>query len=261
MITSFQNQRIQTIRDLIANRRRREEEKCFVLEGVRLVEEAIKAGKYPKGVYYTNSLSLRGKSIIQEWRNQGVECEEISEELMQKISDTEQSQGILAVLPVTENPPHKTVDFIVILDAIQDPGNVGTIIRTSAAAGVHMLILAPGCADPYSPKVLRSAMGAHFHTSIHTFSWQEINHFFQNLHPDHQIFIADAHASGAFWDKDYSKPVALIIGSEAHGISAEARKISSDSVKIPMIEECDSLNAAVSAGILIYEVYRQRRTL
>jgi TrmH family RNA methyltransferase len=173
---------------------------------------------------------------------------------MQAASDTQTPQGLLAVLPITPRLLPTDPTFILILDQIRDPGNLGTILRTAAAAGADVLVLPPETADPYAPKVVRAAMGAHFRLPIHTLSWEELRTFTAPLH----IYLADAGGTVTHTKTDFTHPLALIIGGESHGASEEVKALNPTPIRIPMPGKTESLNAAIAAGILIFEVVRQR---
>lgn len=257
MITSSQNPRIQQVRKLIAQKKERDESGFYVLEGVRLIEEAMKKKEHCRLLLYTDPLSPRAEALVRSFVDQGVDTEEIAAQLMKTISDTESPQGVLAVMEMTKPVIPDKLDFIIIVDAIRDPGNLGTMIRTAAAAAADILILTPGCADPYAPKVLRSAMGTHFMIPMVQMDWSEIAAKMKTI-PDLQVLASIMDGGKSCWDYDLSKPTALIIGSEANGISRTAQDISDGKIFIPMPGNIESLNAAMAAGILIFEVVRQR---
>lgn len=224
-----------------------------------MIEEALISGWKPLRVFYSANLSTRGMQALEEFSQQGVDVEEISEHLMQSLSDTETPQGILAVFEARHLPIPKHLDFVLILDELRDPGNLGTILRTAAAAGTQLVILTPKTCDPFAPKVLRAGMGAHFHLPILTMSWDEIVALCrQNTHPPLSMFLAEAKDGIPCWSSDLKQPLALIIGSEAEGASAQARKVAQHKIHIPMPGESESLNAAIAAALLIFEVVRQR---
>jgi RNA methyltransferase, TrmH family len=259
MITSMQNIKIQRVRALLSRRQEREEQQTFVVEGVRLVEEALLAGWIPEFLLYSKQLSDRGQGLIQKFSNQKIETIEIDERLMTAISDTETPQGILAVLPITKRDLPFPLDFLVILDQIRDPGNMGTVMRTAAAAGVQAMIISPGTMDVFAPKVVRSAMGAHFRTPIYNLDWTEIEQFCKKKQPvPLNLFLAESGKGIPFWKSDLKAPLAIIIGGEAEGASLQARRLADSHITIPMPGKSESINAAAAASILIFEVVRQR---
>jgi TrmH family RNA methyltransferase len=175
---------------------------------------------------------------------------------MRAASDTQTPQGILVVLEPRDLrlPPHP--DFLFIVDQVRDPGNLGTILRTAAAAGVDGVLLPPGTVDVYAPKVVRAAMGAHFRLPIRLLSWEEIGAQLESS--DLRTYLADARKGVEYTQADFRSPLALIIGSEAEGAGAQAQSLAEERVFIPMPGGMESLNAAIAAGILLFEVVRQR---
>jgi TrmH family RNA methyltransferase len=259
MITSTSNPKIQYIRSLVSKKQFREENHAFVVEGVRLVEQVQRAMQKPKIIIYSQKLSQRGKKLVSAFQEMKVECEEIAENVMDSLTDTETAQGILAVLPFPEIPFPKKPDFLVIADEIRDPGNLGTILRSSLSAGVQGMILTPGTVDAFSPKVVRSGMGSQLFLPIQTLGWEAIEtQFKKTLQPPLHFYFTTSKEGNPHWKKDFSQPLALIIGGEAEGVTPEAIRVADESVQIPMPGKTESLNAAVAAGILIFEVVRQR---
>ncbi len=262
MITSSQNPKIQRVKALLARPRERREQGAFVVEGVRLAEEALASGWPPELVLFSAETSPRGHDLVQKFAQAGVEVEQAAESVMQALSATETSQGILAVLPARELPLPEKLDFVVIADSLRDPGNLGTLLRTAAAAGAQAVFLGPGTADALAPKVLRAAMGAHFRLPIYALGWEQIRALTQEgskgerLH----VYLAEAEGGQPYWQSDLRRPVALLIGGEAEGATPAGRALADDLLHIPMPGESESLNAAVAAGILLFEVVRQRRS-
>lgn len=256
MITSTHNPKIQKVRTLLSDRQARAEHRAFVLEGVRLVEEAVQVNWPLQHILFCRSLSARGRSLLEICSAMGVPIDEAPENIFKSASGTENSQGILAVAEIGSLPEKPNPNFLLIGDAIRDPGNLGTLLRTAAAAGVDQAVLTPGTADIFNPKVVRSAMGAHFHIPIRTASWEEIDCRYQ---PALDFFVAEMDSSTSLWNADFRKPLALIIGGEAEGASEAALQLPHQTVKIPMSAETESLNAAIAAGIILFEVVRQRK--
>ena len=165
MLTSSKNPTIQHIRKLQAQARYRRETGLFVIEGARLVAECLAAGVLPETLLYTESLA---SDLPQAFRAKGVAPVLVSDPVMQAAGDTRSPQGILAAVPQSTYAVPEKVSFAVVLDGVRDPGNVGTILRTASAAGADVVLLAPGCADPFSPKVVRAGMGIDNFTSRFT---------------------------------------------------------------------------------------------
>ena len=245
----------------------RREANAFVVEGVRLLEEAVNANWKFQFALFDESLNERGMSQVERLKSLGVEVEIVSESLMKSISETETPQGILAVLQFTNLPIPNLPNFILIPDQIRDPGNLGTLLRTAAATGVQAVLLPPETTDAFAPKVLRSGMGAHFRLPIHSMSWEEISEVGKSadvalsgeaVSKGLQVLLADMGGQSC-WETDLCKPLAIIIGNEAEGASDEARKLATQRISIPMTGNVESLNAGVAGSVLMFEVVRQRK--
>ena len=255
MITSAQNSKIKLVRALLGRAKERREAGMFVVEGVRLIEEAVKGDWRLETVLFDETLSERGKSQVEGLRSRGVDVEEVSESLMKSLSETETPQGILAVLKFTELPIPNNLNFVLIPDQIRDPGNLGTLLRSAAATCVQAVLIPPETTDAFAPKVLRAGMGAHFRVPIRETGWDQIHDvcWLAGL----QVLVADMEGKSC-WEMDLKQPLALIIGGEAEGASDEARKLATQKISIPMAGNVESLNAGVAGSVLIFEVVRQR---
>lgn len=256
MITSSQNPKLKLVRSLIGRARERREADAFVIEGVRLVEEAVNAGWKFQFALYSDGLSERGAHLLDRLKANGIEVDEVSGDLLQKLSDTEAPQGILAVLDFTQLPITNYPDFILIPDQVRDPGNLGALLRSAAATGVQAVLLPPETTDAFAPKVLRAGMGAHFRLPIHSLTWEEI----KMRTKDMNVYIADMDGIPC-WETDLSKPLALVIGGEAEGASDEAQRLANGKISIPMSGWVESLNAGVAGSVLMFEVVRQRSVI
>lgn len=255
MITSNHNPKIKLVRALLGRARDRREAGAFVVEGVRLFEEAVHSNWPIRFVLFDESLSERGKSKVEGLISQGVDVEEVSTSVMKAISETETPQGILAVLESAQLPIVNSPSFILIPDQIRDPGNLGTLLRSAAATGVQTVLIPPETTDAFAPKVLRSGMGAHFKLPIQSMSWDEIEQIVKSA--GLQVLIADMYGQSC-WELDLRQPVALVIGSEAEGASESANKLANGKISIPMSGMMESLNAGVAGSVLMFEVVRQR---
>jgi TrmH family RNA methyltransferase len=254
MLTSTQNPRIKQIRKLQSSARTRRQERLFVAEGVRLVEEALTAGWQPALVLYTEDINDRGTQAVDRFRALGADVLAVAPHVMEAVSDTQTPQGILAVFPIPgwEFPTAPT--FVLVLDKVRDPGNVGTLLRTALAAGVEAVILPPGNVDAFSPKVVRAGMGAHFKLPIMPMDWENIEVRLEGM----PIYLADCEGGVPHFKAEFDHPLALVIGGEAAGAGDKAKKLAARRVHIPMPGEAESLNAAVAGSILMFEVVRQR---
>lgn len=254
MITSTNNPRVKLLRRLQNRRGTRENEGVFIIEGTRLISEAISAQVPIRTAFHTNHLDENGRGLIHSMQRLGAEVFTVSDEVMSACSDTVTPQGILAVLPILERPIPKDITLAVILDRITDPGNLGTILRTALAVGVDVVLLTDGTVDAYNPKVVRSAMGAHFYLPIVSSSAAEIPQYLTDL----QFYLADAHAQRSYLEVDWREAAGLIIGSEASGVQPAIEEIAAHRVRVPMPGKTESLNAAVTTAVILYEIVRQR---
>jgi len=256
VITSPQNSKIKLVRALLGRAKERREANAFVIEGVRLVEEAANMNWLFRFALYDETLNERGRSLIERLIARGVEVDQISSSLIQDLSQTETPQGILAVILLIDLPIPTSPSFIVIADQIRDPGNLGTLLRSAAAAGVQAVIISPETTDPFSPKVVRAGMGAHFRLATHSTTWDNIRAYTQGL----EVYLADMDGKSC-WETNLRQPLALIIGGEAEGASDEARKLATQKISIPMAGNVESLNAGVAGSVIMFEVVRQRKSV
>lgn len=257
MITSSQNSKIKEVRALTGKKRERDASRRYIAEGVRLVEEALKHAEDCCYLLYARPLPERAERLVADFAAAGVSTEEITPSLMDSIAGTDSPQGVLAVMRMKESTLPQDADFVIVADGIQDPGNLGTLFRTAAAAGVDALLLMPGCTDEYSPKVVRSGMGTQFRLPFARMDWPAAKDYLRGL-KDMRIFAADSDGGVSCWETDLSRPCALIIGSEANGPCDTALELADGRILIPMPGEIESLNAGIAAGILIFETVRQR---
>lgn len=256
MISSTKNPKIQWIRRLQDKRKERQSEGVIVLEGVRLLEEAVKASWIVKYLIYLEELSDRGRALVDELMKINVQSEVVSSHVMRAVSDTKNPQGVLAVVQMQTLPVPERLDNVLILDQIREPGNLGAILRSAMAAGIQLVILLPGNVDPYSPKVLRAGMGAQLKLAVEHKTWKEIEGLIKESKL--KVYLAAASKGEVYHQCDFIQPLALIIGGEAEGAGETAYKVADSLIHIPMPGGGDSLNASVSAGILLFEIARQR---
>ncbi len=255
MIISVANEKVKYVRSLY-RRRVRYRERHFVIEGVRLVREAFRAGIVPALVFYSEGVDSTpgGRELLVEAQKRGSPAFAVSERVMKALADTVSPQGVLAVVPFVELAPPPSLSLALVVDRLRDPGNLGAILRSANAAGVEQVILAPKTVDPYNPKVVRGAMGAHFWLPIENLSWPEIAEALAGV----QVLLADVQAERTYYEVDWTRPSALIIGGEAHGASPEAKELAAAAIAIPMHGGAESLNAAMAASVILFEAARQR---
>ncbi|MEL6307151.1 MAG: RNA methyltransferase [Chloroflexota bacterium] len=250
-ITSLQNQNVKLAYSLQNRARARRKERKIILEGSRLVGDALEQAILPEFVMY-DPASV-DYELLAKLQSKRTLLYEVTGEIMAYISDTQTPQGIAAVFrmprPALPDEPAR----VLVLDAIQEPGNMGTILRTAGAAGVQVVILAPKCVDPYNPKVLRAGMGAHFRLPIVEAAWNEIMGYCEPLNR----YLAAGNGDTVYSDVDWTQGWALVIGNEAHGGGNEADTFVDQRVSIPMAN-AESLNAAIATGVLLFEAQRQQ---
>lgn len=257
MITSTSNPQIKNLVQLQKKSKLREEEKLFVVEGLRMYAE-LPAEQVQK-VYISESLYNRKKL---ELNLQDFPVEILTDSVFSYVSDTKTPQGILCVVKQKKYDLGELLQVqnphFMVLDNLQDPGNMGTIIRTAEAAGVDAVFMSKDCVDIYNPKTIRSTMG-----SIYRMPFVYVDNLLELLDTFKKCGIKSyaAHLKGLhFYDEEeYQSGTAILIGNEGNGLREEVTKKADVLVRIPMKGKVESLNAAIAASVLMFEVYRQRR--
>lgn len=257
MITSPANSHIKHIRSLAADRQERRRERMFVLEGVRLVADALDSGAtLILAIYAPEQLerSSAGAELLARLRQLPASYPATPQALA-AAADTVNPQGVVALATWPQTPPGK-LGLALVVDAVQDPGNLGTLLRSAEAVGVAQVLCTSGTVDVFAPKVVRGAMGAHFRLAMEQdLSWEAVGEFLTMV--DH-VYAADASARMPYYAADWRQPSALLVGNEAHGLSAEAREYATKLISIPMRGRAESLNVAVAASVILFEAQRQR---
>lgn len=254
MITSASNDKVKYARALLQQHKAREREQQFVIEGARLIQEAERAGIMPALFFCTPAFldSEHGPRLSAPWRSA---AELVDTKVLASLSETVTPQGAVAVVPFPQLVPERRL-LILVFDQLRDPGNLGTLLRSALAAGVDEVLLSEGSADPYNPKVVRAAMGAHFRLPLQAgLGWPAISKQCAGL----TLLLADASGDVAYDRWDWHRPTALIVGGEAEGASPPARIAAAHQVFIPMQGATESLNVAVAGSIILFEAARQRR--
>jgi TrmH family RNA methyltransferase len=254
MITSITNRRVKWVRSLQTKRRARHDEKAFVIEGLRLAREAAAAQLPVRLVLHTNCLDERGRLLLNDLAFLGAKIIFVSDAVMAACSNTESPPGLLAVVPFPTLPPPERLTLALVADRLTNPGNLGTMLRTSLAAGVEKVFLTEGTVDPYNPKVVRGAMGAHFHLPMESLNSTSLPERLAGL----TVWLAEAGEGQPYHEVDWHQPVALVIGGEAKGARSSLRSLASGRVCVPMAGKSESLNAAIAAAVILFEILRQR---
>lgn len=243
-------------RDL-KRRKARERRSQFVAEGVRTVEELLRSPLKVRGALQTLSLAEtpRGQALLYDLARRSIECGVVSEKEFLSAADTEHPQGILAIADVPDRSlaalTLAETTRILVLDAIQDPGNAGTLVRSAAALGVAAVVALPGTADLWNAKAVRSGVGAHFRLPALHASLEELTLFLN----EKRIELWGTDADGIPVDSlKAPRRLALAVGNEGAGLSEGIRKLSSKIAGLPMAGQVESLNVSVAAGIMLWAV-------
>jgi RNA methyltransferase, TrmH family len=265
-ITSPHNPRVGMLRSLHSAKGRVAAE-MLLLEGPHLIIEAFRADVVPALVLWDPAEvdDPLARSAVARWNAAGVETLTAPAAIVARAAETQTPQGIVAALPFAEVTPDRVAarrvarprSLVLVLDALSDPGNAGTILRAALAADVERVILTPGAVDIWNPKVVRAAAGAHLRLPIVAeHPWEAIAAAYAG---SWQILVAEGTATIDYVTADLTRPTVLIIGNEAHGPSVQALAITTERIFIPMANDVESLNAAIAASIILFEATRQRR--
>jgi TrmH family RNA methyltransferase len=256
VITSLANSRVKLVRALQTRRRVRYHKERLVAEGTRLVREALTADLLPDFIFYTANWAdtQAGAVLLQSFVESGFPALLVADQVMASCTDTETPPGVLAVLPFPYLPPPDAPTLVMVVDRLRNPGNLGTVLRSAAAAGVEVVLVPPGNVDPFNPKVVRAGMGAHFQVPVLRLGWQQAEARLVGL----DSWLASAGEGTPYGQVDWTRPAALILGGEAKGAGKRAADLVAGRVHIPMPGGTESLNVGVAAGILLFEIVRQR---
>ena len=258
IISSKDNEIVKNVRKL-KEKKYRDLENAYIVEGIKMVKEAILENASIKQIIICDDCE-KTDSIPKElmYEIAKYDCLYVTSKIFKYISEVQTPQGVLAV--VEKNNRDEDInyneDIIVALDDIQDPGNLGTILRTVDSVGLTQILVSKGTADPYNPKVVRSSMGAIYRVKViecedllETLKEVKRNKF--------KILVSSLKESNSIYNVKYNKKV-LVIGNEANGVEEKIMNIADEKIKIPMLGKTESLNAAVATGIILYEYVRQK---
>ena len=259
-ITSLANPRIKEVAKLVKDGHQRKAKKIIIVDGQREIEEGLRMGWEIKEFYYCADF-VKNISEINSIIARSEVVYKLSKKVFEKISYKKNPDGCLAVITekylnfsdikLKENP------LVLVLESVEKPGNLGAMIRTAYVAGVDLLILNDQKTDIYSPNVIRSSTGFIFSLPLilssvdETFKWLKDNRI--------NIFTTSLKGSKTHFEADFTKPTALVFGTESFGLSHKWQGAEVEAIKIPMIANVDSLNVSVSAGVIVYEALRQRK--
>lgn len=256
VIASSSNPGIKTIRSL-QRRKIRLQERAYVVEGLRAVDDALSAGIKPNAVYIREDLD---RALIPDIASD-VPVRLVLPRLFNTLTELPHPQGILAILPIPDEqeipqPSNTCTPFVLVIDGVRDPGNLGTLLRSAAAAGVDHVVIGPESVDPYHPRAVRAAMGAHLRVPFSHSRWETLSGILAGFDI---VALADAEGEVRYDHLPWTGAAALIVGSEAFGPSSFAWDASSVRVSIPLARGVESLNAGVAGSLLVFEAARQRR--
>ena len=257
-ITSKDNELIKHIRKL-KDKKYRDESNEYVVEGVKLVEEAVKENAKIKQIIVcedtTRTYEIPTHIMIEIAK---YECISVSDKIFNIITQVTNPQGIMAI--IEKNAQNAKIDYtqdiIVVLDDVQDPGNLGTILRTVDSIGLNQIIVSKGTADAFNSKVVRSTMGAIFRIKI--IEVENLAQAIKEMRKHHfKLMVTSLQTKNSIYDIDFNKKI-IVIGNEANGVSKEIQDMADEKAKIPMLGRTESLNASVAAGVVMYEYVRQK---
>lgn len=257
-ITSKDNELIKHIRKL-KDKKYRDESNEYVVEGVKLVEEAVKENAKIKQIIVcedtTRTYEIPTHIMLEIAR---YECISVSNKIFNIITQVTNPQGIMAI--IEKNAQNAKIDYtqdiIVVLDDVQDPGNLGTILRTVDSIGLNQIIVSKGTADAFNSKVVRSTMGAIFRIKI--IEVENLAQAIKEMRKHHfKLMVTSLQTKNSIYDIDFYKKI-IVIGNEANGVSKEIQDMADEKAKIPMLGRTESLNASVAAGVVMYEYVRQK---
>lgn len=259
VITSKDNETVKMLKKL-KDKKYRDQENCYIIEGIKLVQEALQEKAKIRLVVICDDCSAQEADFSSELKYEiaRLECVYVSEKIFSSISNVVNPQGILAV--VEKNNEQSEVDFnddlFLILDDIQDPGNMGTILRTADSLNFKQIIISKGSSDVYNPKVVRSTMGAIFRIKI--VESDDLVKLMKEF-KKHKIKVVTTslQTDKSMYDISYDK-TAIVIGNEANGVRDEIQNLADERVKIPMPGKTESLNASVATAVVLYEAMRDR---
>ena len=245
-ITSLENKVYKQTKKLLS-RADRQKQGRYIAEGKRLVADAVSAGD---AEYIFVSRSYKGELY-------DIDTYIIDDKMFGALSETTTTQGIVAVCKMRPRDIDELCgDTLLIADNVSDPGNLGTLIRTAECSGVDGVVLTKGTVDPYSPKVVRSAMGSIFRMPIYFTDADELKEKLSG----YTLVSTLLDGSTDLYETQFPKKTAVVVGNEAHGVSDEVAKMSDIRIKIPMLGGAESLNAAVAGSVVMYEIFRQKNT-
>jgi RNA methyltransferase, TrmH family len=256
MLTSLQNPLVKQIRKLHRPKERREQHLCL-LEGSHLIAEACAMQVPLQVICYTPDWQAQYPWLYDQAQARSLRLEMVSPEVLKSMATTVEPDGVIAIAPRQHQKPIALQTLGLVLETIQDPGNLGTMIRTAAAIGVDGLLLSENCVDIDNPKVLRASAGQWFRLPIAIVPdlKSELKSYRDR---GMQIIATRPTATQTLWDVDFTKPSLIVMGNEGAGLSPEIAACADVQVQIPLADGVESLNVAIAAALMLYEAKRQR---
>ena len=261
ILTSIKNPLIKQVRKL-HRAKERQKQNLLSIEGTNLVEAACQTDYKLDLVFYTPQWANKHQSLCRQIAQKGFRVQLVSAEVLKAIATTVNPDGVVAIAPrqVVTKPDLTRIKLGIALERLQDPGNLGTIIRTAAATEVDGLWLSSDSVDLYSPKVLRASVGEWFRVPVET-DRDLLDLARMQRSQGIQIIATTAKASKTYWELDFTRPSLIFLGNEGSGLSQELIDIADEEVKIPLYNGVESLNVAVATALLLYEAKRQQLTV
>jgi len=258
VISSKDNELVKHIKKL-KDKKYRDENNEYIIEGVKLIEEAVKENVKIKKIIVcedtTRTYEIPTNVMLEIAK---YECIYVTDKIFSAITQVTNPQGIMAI--IEKNKENQEIDYsqdiIVTLDDVQDPGNLGTILRTVDSIGLNQIIVSKETADSFNPKVVRSTMGAIFRIKI--IEVEDLKQTIKEIKKHHfKLLVTSLQTENSIYDVDFHKKI-IVIGNESNGVSQEIQEMADEKAKIPMLGKTESLNASVAAGIVMYEYVRQK---
>jgi len=258
VISSKDNELVKHIKKL-KDKKYRDESNEYIIEGVKLIEEAVKENAKIKKIIVcedtTRTYEIPTNVMLEIAK---YECVYVTDKIFSSITQVTNPQGIMAI--IEKNTTNQEIDYsqdiIIALDDVQDPGNLGTILRTVDSIGLNQIIVSKETADSFNPKVVRSTMGAIFRIKI--IEVEDLKQTIKEMKKHHfKLMVTSLQTENSIYDIDFHKKI-IVIGNESNGVSKEIQDMADEKAKIPMLGKTESLNASVAAGIVMYEYVRQK---
>lgn len=247
-ITSATNPLVKQLRALVSSKKARQESGQFIIEGWRGIKTLLE--------HKSSAYQLEQLVISKDWKKEplpeNIDTVQLPEHVFEKISDVRNAQGILGVVShKLDQPELPTIGRFLLLDNLRDPGNLGTLIRSAVGSGFDGIFLYGDCVDSYNPKVIRSTMGTFAFSKVWNVDTNQVSQCIEN---GFDLCVTTGIGGQNLYETEFGDKIILVIGSEAHGVSEELFAKATQKVTIPLLPECESLNAAIAGSICMFEI-------